>query len=126
MNGVSVQLHTRRTTPPLFLRALYLIAPARLVRVQVGLNQFPNDTGLLLMAAHCALSVKENSTNAKVQLQLAIKTGPNLLEQYAIFASEEIAKGQGRKAVDQGVDLVGYVEFQRNYRCGRWHDRRHG
>jgi hypothetical protein len=54
---------------------------------------------------------------ARTQLQLATKNNPSLVERYAIYVCSELAKRL--KTDSDGLDLLGYVEFQRNYRWGR-------
>ena len=49
--------------------------------------------------------------------QLAAKNSPNVIERYFIFVSQELAKKL--KTDGDGLDLMGFVEFQRNYRCPR-------
>lgn len=53
---------------------------------------------------------------ARTQLQLATKNNPSLVERYAIYVCSELAKRL--KTDSDGLDLLGYVEFQRNYRWG--------
>ena len=52
---------------------------------------------------------------ARNMLQLAAQCNPSLVEKYFIYMCNEMLKRL--KTGTEGMDLMGYVEFQRNYRC---------
>lgn len=69
------------------------------------------------MLASLLLETKKDQSSASTQLQLAAKGNPSLLERYFIHVGNQTAK-LSRKEGKAGMDLLGYVEFQRSYRCG--------
>lgn len=76
--------------------------------------RFPACPSWLLLYANFLLSARNDGQGARTQLQLAIKANPNILERYFIYVGGEMAKKV--KAEGAALDLLGYVEFQRNYR----------
>lgn len=68
--------------------------------------------------ANFLIETKKDGQGSRTQLQLATKNNPGLVERYFIYVSQELAKKL--KNEGDGLDLMGYVEFQRNYRCGCW------
>ncbi len=76
--------------------------------------RFPSDPSLLLMHCNMLIEGRKDGQAARTQLQLAIKSSPTLLYRYFIYVTQELAKTLRH---DSGtLDLVSYVEFQRNYR----------
>eukprot|EP00878_Enallax_costatus_P028503 GHUV01030791.1.p1 GENE.GHUV01030791.1~~GHUV01030791.1.p1 ORF type:complete len:425 (+),score=126.62 GHUV01030791.1:655-1929(+) len=85
-----------------------------------GMARLPNDPALLVMYASFLIEVRKDGQGARTQLQLLQKASPSLLDNYNIFVAQQLAK-QLRRDGD-GLDLMGYVEYQRNYRsCVRVH-----
>lgn len=69
---------------------------------------------MLLLYANFLVEVRKDGQSARTQLQLAVKHNPTIIERYFIYVTGELVKGL--KAEGAGMDLLGYVEFQRNYR----------
>ncbi|KIY92722.1 hypothetical protein MNEG_15241, partial [Monoraphidium neglectum] len=88
--------------------------------VKCGMARFPNNATLLINTANIHIVARHDGQAARTQLQLAVKTSPSLIQRYFIFATQDVTK----KLKDEsgGMDLMGYIEFQRNYRaCVRAH-----
>eukprot|EP00879_Flechtneria_rotunda_P013062 GHRR01013642.1.p1 GENE.GHRR01013642.1~~GHRR01013642.1.p1 ORF type:complete len:1083 (+),score=308.01 GHRR01013642.1:2122-5370(+) len=76
---------------------------------------------LLIMYANFLIEVRKDGQGARTQLQLAQKASPSWLDNFNVFVASELAKKLNREG-DSGLDLMGYVEFQRNFRaCVRAH-----
>lgn len=75
----------------------------------------PNVTSLLLYA-NFLIEVRKDGQGARTQLQLAAKNNPTFIDRYFIYVGGELAKKMKTEGV--GLDLLGYVDFRRNYRYG--------
>lgn len=69
---------------------------------------------MLLLYANFLVEVRKDGQGARTQLQLAAKNNTNIVERYFIYVTSEMVKSLKSEGV--GLDLLGYVEFQRNYR----------
>jgi hypothetical protein len=118
----------------------------------------PNSPSLLVMYASFLIEARKDGQASRTQLQLAQKASPSLLDNYAIYVTQQLAKQLKRGKPTQhsmrphgclhapffhplvhqqcylkvcthvscadgdGLDLMSYVEFQRNYlACVRAH-----
>lgn len=86
-----------------------------MVTLQAGMARVTNCPTLLTTYANFLLEAKKDGQASRTQLQLATKNNPSLFERYFIYVSQELAKKLNTE--NDGLDLLGYVEFQRNYRC---------
>jgi len=84
--------------------------------LQCGMARFPNTPFLLVMYANFLLETRKDGQAARTQVQLAQKNSPTFIDRYFIYVSQELAKRL--KNDGDTLDLMGYIEFQRNYRCG--------
>lgn len=80
-----------------------------------GLNIFPTRPAVHILNASFLMQVRGDVQGCRTHLQLAGKHNPDLLERYFLFAAHEMAKRF--KERDMGMDMMAYVEFQRNYRA---------
>ncbi|GBF92718.1 hypothetical protein Rsub_05087, partial [Raphidocelis subcapitata] len=88
--------------------------------LKCGHARFPNNPALLIASANLHIAVRNDGQAARTQLQLAVKSQPSLIERYFIYQTQD----QTKRLKDEGggLDLMGYIEFQRNYRaCVRAH-----
>lgn len=87
--------------------------------LKCGMARFPGNAALLVALANVHLAAHHDGQAARTQLQLAVKAAPSLIERYFVFATQDLSK----KLKDEGggLDLMGYIEFQRcagAERCG--------
>lgn len=84
---------------------------------QSGLQRFPNDVFLTITYSSFLMEVQSNYSTGHTQLQAAKKLQPGMSDQFAIFVREQEhkQKAQSQSTGEGTVDLVSYVEFQRNY-----------
>jgi hypothetical protein len=76
--------------------------------------RFPQNAMMLIMLGNWTLEVRQDGQAARNVLQAAAQCNPSLIEKYFIFSCNEMLKRL--KTGAEGMDLMGYVEFQRNYR----------
>ncbi len=86
--------------------------------VKAGLSQLQGKPWMIILASSFQLDVLGSYQSGYSQLQAAKKLDPNFLERFAIFSreQEQTQKESGAKNGGNSVDLVSYVEFQRNLR----------
>ena len=82
--------------------------------IRCGMARFPNNPAMLTLYANFLIEARKDGQASRTQLQLAVKNSPGAIERYFIYVSQELAKKL--KSEGDGLDLMGYVEFQRNYR----------
>ncbi|KAI8467685.1 MAG: hypothetical protein J3K34DRAFT_523567 [Monoraphidium minutum] len=88
--------------------------------IKCGMARFPNDATLMITLANFQIEARKDGQGARTQLGLAIKASPSTIQRFFIYKTQDLAK----KLKDEsgGLDLMGYIEFQRNYRaCVRSH-----
>uniref|UniRef100_A0A383VUJ6 PAS domain-containing protein n=1 Tax=Tetradesmus obliquus TaxID=3088 RepID=A0A383VUJ6_TETOB len=83
--------------------------------LKCAMARMPDNPALLVVHANFLIEVRKDGQAARTQMQLAIKANPSLLDNYNIFVAQQLAKALKRDG--DGLDLLGYVEFQRNYRA---------
>lgn len=84
------------------------------VSLQCGMARFPGSPFMLILYANFLIEVRKDAQSARTQLQLAAKSNPDIAEKYFIYAGQQVARSLKTEGV--ALDLMGYVEFQRNYR----------
>lgn len=86
--------------------------------VKAGLSQLQGKPWMIILASSFQLDVLGSYQSGYSQLQAAKKLDPNFMERFAIFSreQEQTQKESGAKNGGSSVDLVSYVEFQRNLR----------
>ncbi|GLI64845.1 hypothetical protein VaNZ11_008226 [Volvox africanus] len=86
--------------------------------IKVGLAQFHDDVFLTITYSNFLIEVQNNYQSGVTQLQQAKKLEPSISDRFAIFVREQEhkQKAQSQSSGESAVDLVSYVEFQRNYR----------
>eukprot|EP00883_Tetradesmus_obliquus_P002715 jgi/Sobl393_1/12921/SZX78204.1 len=88
--------------------------------MKCAMARLPNQPYLLTIYSNFIIEVRKDGQAARTQIQLAGKNSPSLVERYFIYVSQDVAKKL--KSESEGLDLIGYVEFQRSYRaCVRAH-----
>ncbi|EFJ44861.1 hypothetical protein VOLCADRAFT_94889 [Volvox carteri f. nagariensis] len=87
--------------------------------IKAGLVLFPTRAFMIMLYSNFLWDVLDNPQAGYSQLQAAKKANPNYMERFAIYRREQEhlartaqTKGNGEST----LDLVSYVEFQRNYR----------
>lgn len=78
----------------------------------------PTSPYIHIVYANFLIEVRHNNQNGWVQLEKARKLSPNLSFQFSIFTREQEHKQKAAagSSGEQSVDLVSYVEFQKNFR----------
>ncbi|KXZ43615.1 hypothetical protein GPECTOR_85g345 [Gonium pectorale] len=88
--------------------------------IKAGMLQLPQDPQMIILYSSFLIDVQGSYQSGYTQLQTAKKQAPGILERFAIFSREQAhtqkASGANNGAPDSAVDLVSYVEFQRNHR----------
>ncbi|KXZ55666.1 hypothetical protein GPECTOR_2g1216 [Gonium pectorale] len=93
--------------------------------IKAGMLQLPQDPRedgfqMIILYSSFLIDVQGSYQSGYTQLQTAKKQSPGLLERFAIFSREQEhaqkASGANNGGGDSAVDLVSYVEFQRNHR----------
>ncbi|GIL43455.1 hypothetical protein Vafri_932 [Volvox africanus] len=86
--------------------------------IKGGMQLFPGDAFMIITYVNLLIDVLESTQTGYSQLQAAKKCTPNLMERFAIFAREQehMQRATGAKSGESSVDLVSYVEYQRNHR----------
>lgn len=82
--------------------------------LQCGMTLYPSSAYLHILYANYLISARKDGQGSRIQLQLASSKRPNFIESWMIYASKELTKNF--KASGTGLDLHGYIEFQRNYK----------
>ena len=94
--------------------------------LRAGVTVFPDSPYLHIVYSNFLIEVRKNDATGWSQLEAARKLKPNLSYQFSIFTREQEHKqraaggaggGGGGGSGGGGVDLVSYVEFQKNYRA---------
>ncbi|KAI8474715.1 MAG: hypothetical protein J3K34DRAFT_518018 [Monoraphidium minutum] len=83
--------------------------------MKCGAARFPNNAALMIATANMHIVARHDGQAARTQLQLAVKASPSLIQRYFIFVTQDLTKRL--KDETDGLDLAGYIEFQRNYRA---------
>jgi hypothetical protein len=85
---------------------------------KAGLNQLPNNPYMIILSSSFLIDVLGSYQSGHSQLQSAKKMDPSFLERFAIFSREQdhSSKESGAKSGESPIDLVSFVEFQRNHR----------
>lgn len=80
----------------------------------------PDSPYLRIVYSNFLIEVRHNNHAGWQQLEAVRKLGPNLSYQFSIFTREQEHKQKaaagGSGGEGHGVDLVSYVEFQKNYK----------
>ncbi|GLC70645.1 hypothetical protein PLESTF_001017600 [Pleodorina starrii] len=86
--------------------------------IKAGMIQLPQDPQMIILYSSFLIDVQGSYQSGYTQLQNAKKQSLGLLERFAIFSREQehTQKASGATSGDAAVDLVSYVEFQRNHR----------
>ncbi|KAG2501688.1 hypothetical protein HYH03_000190 [Edaphochlamys debaryana] len=85
--------------------------------VKAGMMELPTDPRMIILYSSFLIDVQGSYQSGYTQLQTAKKQSPGPLERFAIFSREQEHTQKVSGANGQGaVDLVSYVEFQRNHR----------
>lgn len=93
---------------------------------QGGIAQYPNNAHLTLLHANFLIECAHNYGAGTSLLRAARKMDPGRVEKYVIYLREQehVLMVHNNSASETTLDLVSYVEFQRNFRCGgrmlRW------
>eukprot|EP00775_Hariotina_reticulata_P009112 gene9112-9281_t len=88
--------------------------------LKCAMARLPNNPYLMTLHANLLVGMKHDGSAARSQLQLAAKATPSLLDRFFIYSSQQFLKTL--KDENEGMDLIGYVEFQRSYRgCVKAH-----
>ncbi|KAG2494212.1 hypothetical protein HYH03_007568 [Edaphochlamys debaryana] len=87
--------------------------------IKAGLQLFPGRCYMLILYSNYLIDVLDNSQTGYSQMAAAKQAAPDWMQRFAIFAREQeqlqrmsSARGGG----ESGVDLVSYVEYQKNHR----------
>ncbi|KAG2425298.1 hypothetical protein HXX76_013879 [Chlamydomonas incerta] len=88
--------------------------------IKAGMVQLPQDPQMIILYSSFLIDVQGSYQSGYSQLQTAKKQSPGILERFAMFSREQEhtqkVSGANGGAGDSAVDLVAYVEFQRNHR----------
>ncbi|GLC40592.1 hypothetical protein PLESTM_001090800 [Pleodorina starrii] len=87
--------------------------------IKAGMIQLPQDPQMIILYSSFLIDVQGSYQSGYTQLQTAKKQPLGLLQSFAIFSREQehAQKASGANSGDTAaVDLVSYVEFQRNHR----------
>ena len=76
--------------------------------------RLPNSAYLRIVYSNFLLDGFQDTTGARTHLLLAAKEKPGRAEQYFMYSTQETLSRH--KDDSNGMDLLGYVEFQRCYR----------
>ena len=85
---------------------------------KAGLNQLPTNAYMVILSSSFLIDVLGSYQTGHSQLQSAKKMDPSFLEKFAIFSREQdhTSKESGAKSGESAIDLVSFVEFQRNHK----------
>ncbi|PNH01578.1 Tiny macrocysts protein B [Tetrabaena socialis] len=84
--------------------------------IKAGMVQMPNDALMIIIYSSFLIDVQGSYQSGYAQLQGAKQRQPGPLERFAIYQREQDHSARGASATGGTVDLVSYVEFQRNHR----------
>ncbi|KAG2433266.1 hypothetical protein HXX76_008334 [Chlamydomonas incerta] len=86
--------------------------------IRAGIRLFPNSAYAHILYANFLIEVQSLYQAGQSQLMAARKQMPNFLERYALFMRQQqhMQRAHTSTTGESAVDLVSYVEFQRNYR----------
>jgi hypothetical protein len=87
--------------------------------MQAGVAMKPNSVYLHIVYSNYLIDVRHNHQLGRNHLEQAKKLEPNLSYQFSIFTRGQENKQKaagGGSGNNESVDLVSYVEFQKNYR----------
>mmetsp|Transcript_27632 Transcript_27632/g.60501 ORF Transcript_27632/g.60501 Transcript_27632/m.60501 type:complete len:2143 (+) Transcript_27632:192-6620(+) len=85
--------------------------------IKAGLATFPDAPYLLVLYANFHMSVRHDGPAGRIQLQLASKHSPGIIERYQIFSTIENSKRTKDNADSGTMDVHFYAEYKRNYRA---------
>lgn len=84
--------------------------------LKCGMVIFPRSVMLCVLYANFLIEIRKDGQSARTYLGTAKKNAPNLLDRYCIYACNELSQ-QLKDTTEGGMmDMVQFVEFQRNYR----------
>jgi len=87
---------------------------------QAGVIMKPNSVFMHIAYSNFLINVRHNIQSGWNHLDQATKLGPNLSYQFSMFSRKQEHKqqsgGGGGGGEGGAVDLVSYVEFQKNYK----------
>ncbi|KAG2449446.1 hypothetical protein HYH02_005593 [Chlamydomonas schloesseri] len=86
--------------------------------IRAGIALFPTSAYAHILYANFLIEVQSLYQAGQSQLMAARKLTPNFLERYALFMRQQqhMQRAHTSTTGESAVDLVTYVEFQRNYR----------
>lgn len=85
---------------------------------QAGVAMKPKSVFMHIAYSNFLIDVRKNVQSGWNQLDAATALGPNLSYQFSVFSRKQEHKQQsgGAGGGEGAVDLVSYVEFQKNYK----------
>ncbi|GFR50532.1 hypothetical protein Agub_g12802 [Astrephomene gubernaculifera] len=87
--------------------------------IKAGLQLFPGRCYMLILYSNYLIDVLDNSQTGYSQMAAAKQAAPGWMQRFAIFAREQEQLqrlSSARVGGEGGVDLVSYVEYQKNHR----------
>lgn len=86
--------------------------------IKAGLIYFPASAFITVMYGNFMIECQDNYHSGTSQLRAAKKMNPSPIEKFIIFVreSEHMQKVQQQAGGESTVDLVSYVEFNRNFK----------
>ncbi|GIL45019.1 hypothetical protein Vafri_2438, partial [Volvox africanus] len=86
--------------------------------IKAGLQLFPGRCYMLILYSNYLIDVLDNSQTGYSQMAAAKQAGPDWMQRFAIFAreQEQLQRMSSARGGESGVDLVSYVEYQKNHR----------
>lgn len=86
--------------------------------LKAGLTWYPTDAFLTVLYGNFMIECQDNYHSGTSQLRASKKMAPSPVEKYVVFVreAEHMLKVQAQAGGESTVDLVSYVEFQRNFR----------
>ncbi|EFJ49262.1 phosphate acetyltransferase [Volvox carteri f. nagariensis] len=86
--------------------------------IKAGLQLFPGRCYMLILYSNYLIDVLDNSQTGYSQMAAAKQAGPDWMQRFAIFAreQEQLQRLSSARGGESGVDLVSYVEYQKNHR----------
>ncbi|KXZ42487.1 hypothetical protein GPECTOR_142g708 [Gonium pectorale] len=86
--------------------------------IKAGLQLFPGRCYMLILYSNYLIDVLDNSQTGYSQMAAAKQAGPGWMQRFAIFAreQEQLQRLSSARGGESGVDLVSYVEYQKNWR----------
>ncbi|GFR50724.1 hypothetical protein Agub_g12981 [Astrephomene gubernaculifera] len=86
--------------------------------LKAGIVLFPNESYVHVLYSNLLIEVQTLYQAGQSQLMAAKKLNPGYVQKFAIFVREQqhMQRAHTQTTGESAVDLVSYVEFQRNYR----------